>query len=215
MRATWRLGKWRGIPIVLHWTVFLGVPWFYYQTRSVAATVVSFAAFFFLLIAHELGHALVARWRNVPVGSIQLFLIHGSCTHDEPYDEEDDVLIAWGGVAAQLVVLVVAAAASLLVTTALPVAHAVTAPLFRVLIQTNLLIMVINLIPVAPLDGAKAWRALPMLKEWAGQSSWTTSLRRLFAARERARAKKLEAKSERIAADIIDRLKKGKSDAQQ
>jgi len=95
MRSTWRLGKWRDIPIVLHWTVFLGLPWFYYQTRSVAATAISFAAFFFLLIAHELGHALVARWRNVPVGHIQLFFIHGSCTHDEPYDEEDDVLIAW------------------------------------------------------------------------------------------------------------------------
>jgi hypothetical protein len=54
-----------------------------------------------------------------------------------------------------------------------------------------------------------------MLKDWAGQSSWTTRLRKLAAARERARAQELEARSERIAADIIDRLKKGKSDTQQ
>jgi hypothetical protein len=79
----------------------------------------------------------VARWRNVPVPHIQLFLIHGFCTHDEPHDEEDDVLIAWGGVAAQLVVLLVAVAASF-VTAALPIAHQVTAPLCRVLLQTNL-----------------------------------------------------------------------------
>jgi len=111
-------------------------------------------------------------------------------------------------------VLVVAVAASLLVTATLPIAHQVTGPLFRVLIQTNLLIMVFNLIPVAPLDGAKAWRVLSMLKGWAGRSSWTSSLRKLLARRERARANELEASSERIAADIIDRLKKGKSDAQ-
>lgn len=215
MRSTWRLGHWRGIPVTFHWTVLLGLPWFYYQTRSIQATAVAFVAFSFLLMAHELGHAIVAMWRNVRVVRIQLFFIHGVCTHEEPDYEEDDVLIAWGGVAAQLVVLVIALAASVIVAAASPISRAVMAPLFRVLIETNLLIMILNLLPIAPLDGAKAWRALPMLREWARQSSWTASLRRLLAARERARARKLEAKSEQIAADIIDRLKKGKSDAQQ
>src|SRR6185295_17493456 len=180
MRSTWRLGKWLGIPIVLHWTVLLGLPWLYYQTRDVAATAISFVAFFFLLLAHELGHAAVARWRGIPVRRIQRFFIHGSCTHDAPYYEADDVLIAWGGVAAQFVVLVVAAAASVLMANASPVAPGVTGPLFRVLIQTNIFMMIFNLIPVAPLDGAKAWRALFMLREWAELSSWAGSVRKLF-----------------------------------
>lgn len=215
MRSTWRLGHWRGIPVTLHWTVLLGLPWFYYQTRSVQGTAVAFVAFSFLLMAHELGHAIVAMWRNVRVVRIQLLFLHGLCTHEEPYYEEDDVLIAWGGVAAQLVVIVMALAASVVVAAASPISRAAMDPLFRVLIETNLWIMILNLLPIAPLDGAKAWRALPILREWARQSSWTASLRRLLAARERARAEKLEAKSEQIAADIIDRLKKGKSDTQQ
>ena len=213
MRSTWRLGRWRGVPITLHWTVLLALPWFYYQTRSFTATAIACVAFFFLLVVHELGHAAVARWRNVAVERIQLYFIHGLCTHDEPYYEEDDVLIAWGGVAAQLVVLVVAFAANLLLPASTPFAYEVAAPLFGVLIQTNLLMMVINLIPVAPLDGAKAWRVLPLLRERAQRTSWAAVLRKLSAARGRARNRKLEAKAERITADIIDKLKKGKSDA--
>lgn len=213
MRSTWRLGRWRGVPITLHWTVLLALPWFYYQTRSVSATAISCVAFFFLLVVHELGHAAVARWRNVGVERVQLFFVHGLCAHDEPYNEEDDVLIAWGGVAAQFVVLVVAFGTNLLLAAFAPFPYWLAAPLFGVLIQTNLLIMVINLIPVAPLDGAKAWRALPLLWERAQRTSWAASLRKLSAARGRARNRKLEAEAQRITTDIIDKLKKGKSDA--
>jgi len=137
--------------------VLLALPWFYYQTRSVSATAIACVAFSFLMVVHELGHAAVARWRNVEVDGIQLYFIHGLCTHEEPYHEEDDVLIAWGGVAAQFIVLVIAFGASLLLAAFAPFAYRLAAPLFRVLVQTNLLIIVINLIPVAPLDGAKAW----------------------------------------------------------
>ena len=213
MRSTWRLGKWRGIPITLHWTVFLGLPWFYYQNRTLSATAIAFAAFFFLLSAHELGHAVVAMWRNVKVRRIQLFFFHGSCTHDDPYYEEDDVLIAWGGVAAQFVVLAIAFCAELLLAATLsPISYLRAVPLFRVLIETNLVIMIFNLIPIEPLDGAKAWRILPILREWAQRKSWTTSLRELWDTHRKARDRKLEAKSERIAADIIDKLKRGRSD---
>ncbi len=213
MRSTWRLGSWRGVPVTLHWTVLLALPWFYYQTRSASATAISCVAFSFLLVVHELGHAAVARWRNVGVEGVQLYFIHGLCAHDEPYNEEDDVLIAWGGVAAQFVVLVIAFGASTLLTAFAPLPYSVAAPLFGVLIRTNLLIIVINLIPVAPLDGAKAWRAVPLLWERAQRSSWGAGLRKLSAARGRARNKKLEAKAQRITAEIIDKLKKGKSDA--
>jgi membrane-associated protease RseP (regulator of RpoE activity) len=79
-----------------------------------------------------------------------------------------------------------------------------------VLIQTNLFIIVFNLIPIAPLDGAKAWRAVPLLRERAQQTSWAASVRKVVAAHRAAREKKLEAKAARVAGDIIERLKKGK-----
>jgi stage IV sporulation protein FB len=215
MRSTWQLGTWRGVPVGLHWTVLLGLPWFYYQTRSVPATAIAFVALFFLLLAHELGHAAVAVWRRVPVRDLQLFFLHGFCTHDEPYDEEDDVLIAWGGVGAQLAVLIAAAGASALIAALAPIASEIAAPVFYALIETNLLIMVINLVPVAPLDGAKAWRAIPILRARVRESSWGPRVRWFLDARERARSKRLAAESERIAGDIIERLKKGKSDSPQ
>ena len=115
MRSSWRLGQWRGVPISAHWTVLIGLPWFYYETRSLAGTAIAFVAFCFLILAHELGHAAVARWRRVEVESIRLFFIHGTCATAEPHYELDDVLIAWGGVAAQFVVLVIAFSAALLI----------------------------------------------------------------------------------------------------
>jgi Zn-dependent protease len=212
MRSSWRLGHWRGIPISLHWTVFIGIPWLLYQTRSVVDTGVAFFAFLFLLLVHELGHAAVALWRQVEVHKIQLFFLHGNCSHDLPDYELDDVLIAWGGVAAQFVVLVIALGVDVLLDTLSPFARMLTSPLFQVFIATNIFIMIFNLIPVAPFDGAKAWRILPILAEWVKDTSWAHKWRRRSAARDTARTKKLEAESERIAADIIDKLKKRKSD---
>lgn len=213
MRTNWRVGTWGGVPISLHWTVLLGLPWFYYQTRSVAATAIAFAAFLFLLLVHELGHAAVAVWRHVEVRRIRLFFLHGICEHGEPYYEEDVVLIAWGGVAAQLAVLVIALGVRVLLTMLAPDTPWAIWAVLAVLINSNLFLMVFNLIPLAPFDGAKAWRVLPLIREWAATTSWAARLRKRAAARERARNKELEAKAERITAEIIDKLKKGKSDA--
>jgi stage IV sporulation protein FB len=207
--STWQIGKWRDVPISLHWTVLIGLPWLFYQTRSVVDTLVGFIAFFLLLLAHELGHAAVAHWRHVEVHYIRLLFIHGLCAHDEPYHEEDDIWIAWGGVAAQLAVLLVAVSASLLLVTFAPGVRLLAAPLFEVLIEINLVILVVNLIPVAPLDGAKGWRALPLLQEWLRETSWALRLRQRADARAKVREKQLETESERVAADIISRLKKG------
>ena len=212
MRTRWQLGQWRGIPISLHWTVFIGIPWFYYFTRDLADTGIAFLAFSLLVLIHELGHAAVALWRRVEVLWIELRFIHGVCAHEEPYHEIDDVLIAWGGVAAQFVVLAIALVADMLLATAAPAARAIASPLLMVFIGTNVFIIVFNLIPLAPLDGSKAWRIIPLAREWAKDTSWAHMWRRRSAAREMERTRKLEAESERIAADIIDKLKKRKSD---
>lgn len=211
MRWNWRLGTWRGVPVFLHWTVLIGLPWFLYRTRSVTDTAVSFAAFLFLLFAHELGHAAVATWRRIEVHRIELLLLHGFCVHDQPYREEDDILIAWGGVAAQLVLFSAALGLDMLLGPRSAYTHPLTFSLLRVLIDANLVIMLLNLIPVAPLDGAKAWRIIPMLRERAKNTSWAANLRTLLAARRSARDKRIMAKSVRATTDIIERLKKPKS----
>jgi stage IV sporulation protein FB len=205
MRSFWRLGKWRGIPISLHWSVFIGVVWFYFQTRSLSATAISLGAFVFLLLAHELGHAAVARLRHVQVYGIELFIFHGTCSHEAPYDELDDVLIAWGGVAAQFVVLLVALNMDMLFASSF-YTHRLISPLLSVFIEANIVIMIVNLIPVAPLDGATAWRALPLFARWVKRMPWMAGVRK---AREKsARGRRINAQSERTVVDIADKLKK-------
>ena len=156
MRGEWRAGRWRGVPLYFHWTVLLGLPWLYYRTHSFEATLLSFAAYTALLLLHELGHAAAAKWRGAEVHSIRLLFIHGECRHEEPYYEKDDVIIAWGGVAAQLAVLVVALVAGKLMLAIAFAAYYKASSIFGVFIEINILTMAVNLIPVAPLDGAKA-----------------------------------------------------------
>jgi Zn-dependent protease len=191
--------NWRGVPIVLDWTVLVGLPWLYFlRKRNLADTATAFVAFLLLLLIHELGHAAMAKWRKVPVIEIRLFFMHGYCRHEAPNKRADEIWIAWGGVAAQLAVLLLALGVSELLKAQALVAYLHARPALEILIVANFIIMSINLLPVAPLDGAKAWLALPRLwkrlpkpnpKRW-----W--------------RHRRLQRQSEELAADIIERLKK-------
>jgi Zn-dependent protease len=163
-RGYWLVGKWNQIPLFLHWTILLWVPWYLFQGKSLAWLVVSFPAFVGLLAAHEIGHAIAARRRRVKVESINLYVLHGLCEHEDPYYERDHVLIAWGGVFAQGIVLVLALALDHLSSLFLPSLRYSLDPLFFVLINVNCVIAAINLIPIQPLDGHIAWRAIPLLR---------------------------------------------------
>ena len=198
MRTSWRVLKWRDVPVVLSWTVLLGLPWFYYRQRSLLGMAIAFACFFFLMLIHELGHAAVAKWRKVRVLEIQLYIVHGLCRHEEPDREVDDIWIAWGGVAAQAVVLLIAWIVRLQLGEYSYLLHFNAWLALDIFTATNLSLIVLNLIPVPPLDGAKAWRVVPRL--WARMPR--PSLKRWRRNRE------LERQSKVVTADIIERLKK-------
>ena len=198
MRFSWQLMTWRGVPVVLDWTVLLGLPWFLFLHRDLIDMISAFVGFFFLLLIHELGHATVAKWRKVPVIEIRLYIMHGHCLHEVPDKKSDSIWIAWGGVAAQFAALVVALVVSALLKSQAHDAYLHVLPLFRILIEFNIVIILFNLLPLPTLDGATAWLVLPKL--WArvpkpNVSRW-------------ARDRKLKRQSKEIAADIINRLKK-------
>lgn len=208
-QGLWQLARWKGVPILLHWSVLLGLVWFGLRYQRVVPTLLTFSGFFALLFVHELGHAIAARSRKVHVFGIRLYLLHGVCSHARPYRERDDVFIAWGGVLAQGVVLVLALLAKPILATAFPTAELVLAPLFRVLITGNALMIAINLLPVAPLDGHKAWRLLRPLRNMLSSRlrHAITSLKRVPDARKR-RAKRKDAESNVV--DLLERIKKKK-----
>jgi len=191
MRTSWQLMKWRGVPVVFSWTVLLGLPVFLavYRGNWVKA-VTGFLALLLLLLIHELGHAAVAKWRRIPVIEIRLHLLHGLCRYERPEKEADSVWIAWGGVAAQAVLFLVALGIGALLKSISFTAWLWTYPAFNVWVSANILILMLNLIPMGPLDGATAWRAVPVL--------W----------KKVKRDQRLRQESKAVTADIIESLKK-------
>jgi Zn-dependent protease len=207
----WPIGKWKNIPVFFHWTLFLWLPWYFLINKNLIGAVFTFLAFVALLVAHEIGHAYIAKLRRVRVDAIKLYLLHGQCEHEQPYYEIDDVFIAWGGVLAQLVILILTLAVkySLLLMPLTYFSFRVfyfLAPVFFVFINANIVIAAINLIPIAPLDGHKAWRAIPLLLDRLSPSYKTNfyKLRKMLNLKKR-RAAKVE--SARVVSNLLDRLR--------
>jgi hypothetical protein len=152
------LGSFRGARIRLHWTVLLGVLIFSGFHPSFGFLL----AYPVLIFVHELGHALlVARFGHRVVG-IELTGAGGECQwsgNSSPFEES---VIAWGGVLAQSLLL----ALSLLWSWRVPVrSSALNWQVVSVFTHTNSYLMILNLIPVAPLDGARAWHIVTAWNE--------------------------------------------------
>ncbi len=150
----WTIARYRGVPIRLHWSLPLGAL-FFGRFAFVPGFWLGFVA---LVLVHELGHASLARARKLSVYDVQVHGLGGVCVHRRgtPFD---DAIVAWGGVLAQFFVLYVPARVLLALV---PVTSEFSAQLLSALLTTNLWLIGINLLPIPPLDGAKAWQ-LPKL----------------------------------------------------
>lgn len=206
-QGLWQIARWKGVPILVHWSVLLGLLWFGYRYQRAAPALLTFFGFFALLLIHELGHAIAARSRKVRVFGIRLYVLHGLCSHAMPARERDHVFIAWGGVLAQGVVLVLAFMASLIISRTAPEIERALDPLFRVLIFGNAFMIAFNLLPVAPLDGHLAWRVLRPLR-----GALAARLRRGMAAMKRAfdvgKRRRMSKDADDKVVDLLERMKR-------
>lgn len=171
MDGSIRLGKIRGIEISIHYTwvvVFalltyslaVGVfPAWYpgwtagtYWTVGVIASLLLFGS----VLAHELGHSVVAQSRGIPVARIVLFIFGGVAQIvEEARRALDEFLIAVAGPVVSLVIGVGSLALW-------PFAEDVSEPLgaiLRYLGFANLILAAFNLVPAYPLDGGRVLRA--------------------------------------------------------
>jgi Zn-dependent protease len=147
-----------GARLHVHWSVLAAsVALLAPFIRQPALALEAVGGYLGVLLLHEIGHAAVARRLGCPATDIRLSLVHGRCDHDAPDTLRDDALIAWGGVLAQLAVAVplIALAGVAAPAAGLPIAAFGYA---------SLLAAAVNLVPVAPLDGARAWRLVPVLR---------------------------------------------------
>lgn len=166
-----RIGRVFGIDVAIHpsWFLILGLFTFSLATGffpraysdwtpaeawivAAVATILLFAS----VLAHELGHSLVARAQGIPVRNITLFLLGGVSTlEQESTSPGREALMAGVGPLVSLVIGAVSWAATYLVPAN---QHAQAVLLF--LAYANITLAVFNLLPGFPLDGGRVLRAL-------------------------------------------------------
>jgi Zn-dependent protease len=142
-----RVGRYRGAPIRIHWTTPIAV---FVLTRFSFNPLV-WAALLGVLFVHEMGHALVAQQFHMRLVSIDITGVGGTCRLEGDPTVREAAIVAWGGVIAQAALLVVAIILRMMIGDWLD-------SVFHILITSNVVLIALNLLPIAPLDGATAWR---------------------------------------------------------
>jgi Zn-dependent protease len=161
MRGFGRMGRVGGTTVYLHWSVVvIATIALLVDVKNVASTLFLVASYLGVLLLHEWGHARAARRKGYGVWSIELYPFHGLTRYDAPRSQYDACVVAWGGVLAQLAVGVPLVLWSVVFGfTTIGVVNAIVA-IFGYL---SLVWVALSLLPVAPLDGALAWKILPHL----------------------------------------------------
>lgn len=155
--SSWKLGKIAGVPVRLHWSALLGALFFSGFRLAPGAWL----GFFIVILIHELGHALVVRKTGQRVLGVEIHAFGGHCEWAGNPTPIGRAAIAWGGVWAQLGLFLVALPLALVLGDSL---GTFGAELFRALTISNLILAAINLVPIKPLDGAEAWKLVPLLR---------------------------------------------------
>lgn len=168
-----RIGRFGAARILVHWSTPLGLL-FFTRFRWAPGAWLGMAL---LILIHELGHAVAVRLSRQRVISAEINAFGGLCWWDGYPTPTQRAMIAWGGVIAQA-----AAGALVLIGAALvrPPGSAFERDLIDVFGMANLWMILLNLLPIPPLDGAEAWRIVPIL------ASRLRRRRELAAARARA-----------------------------
>ncbi len=156
--ASWKLGSVAGVPIRMHWSAFLGALFFSGFRFAPGAWL----GFFVVILIHELGHAFVVKRSRQRVLGVEIHAFGGHCQWAGNPSPIARAAIAWGGVWAQLALFVFALPLALLFGGSLGV---YSAQFFNALTVTNLLLAAINLLPFKPLDGAEAWKLIPLWRQ--------------------------------------------------
>lgn len=199
----WKIAEWRGAPVLLHVSLLLWPIFELLIGAGLVMALLSLAAYLALLVAHEFGHAFMARWRGSRPISIRIYLLHGICEYEQAWSEFDDVLIAWAGVFAQLVLLAVAMAAQFLLGTFSPASLHAMQPVFFVLIEMNCYTVMLNLLPIKGLDGGKAWLVIVIALR-----NLRSRTRQTYAGWARqSRERRAMRTSKAMADDLINRIK--------
>ncbi len=153
---------WLVIVALITWS--LGASYFPEEVHGISSTaayalgLASALLLFASILAHEFGHAIVARRHGIEVEEIDLWLLGGvSRMRGEAHDPGDELRYALAGPVVTAVIAAVFGVALALLPSSTPAAiHALVE--YQVLV--NGLILFFNLLPAFPLDGGRVLRSL-------------------------------------------------------
>jgi Zn-dependent protease len=151
----------RGVDTYIHWSVFAVAAFILAGVgHRPGLTLLGLLSYLAVLLIHESGHLIAAQRKGCRVLSIQLYPVFGVTRFETPWSRLDHCVIAWGGVLAQAVVFIpLIAWVSIFGYTRAEGLNMI----FAILGFFSLGIAIINLLPMAPLDGATAWGLLPAI----------------------------------------------------
>jgi Zn-dependent protease len=143
MNLNLSLGKWLGIPVILHWSWLL-IFVFLLISNPVMAPV--YAGLFLLVLLHEFGHAMAGRYLRFPTHSITLYPFGGIAQMQIP-SEPREAFVAMAGPAVNVALV--------------PVFMALPQYSFcQLLGYYNMALLIFNLVPAFPMDGGRVLRSI-------------------------------------------------------
>lgn len=162
MFGAFQIGRAYGIPVRLHWTMFLFMPYLASEISQGMEMHLGWGwaavlLLFFSVALHEYGHALIARGRGYPVRDIVLTPIGGvAFLLRAPGRPRDEAVIA---IAGPLVSLALALLCALGRWGTMLGGLENWSLLFLLLAGINTSLFLFNLLPCFPMDGGRLFRA--------------------------------------------------------
>lgn len=165
-----------GAPLSVHWSVFVVAGILLLKSlHEPLLAILTIASYLGVILLHEAGHAYMAKRLRLRRYAICISAVHGICEFEEPESAKQDYLVAWGGVLAQLAVAAPLIAFDLMFGIG---QIDILRPVVAILGYVSVMIAAFNLIPAMGLDGAKAWRLIPLLLEERRERTFRPSRKR-------------------------------------
>ena len=181
MKWSFKLGRFAGIDVYMHFTFILLVSWValihWRQGQSVAAAVagvIFILTVFLCVVLHEFGHALTARRFGIKTRDIILLPIGGLARLERlPTQPLQELWVALAGPAVNVVIAIGLFVWLKLTATLEPMQGlTVTAgPFFERIMAVNIFLVVFNMIPAFPMDGGRVLRAILATRQDYGRAT--------------------------------------------
>ena len=169
MGWSFRIGRLAGINIFVHFTFLILLGWIAISNLIATQSLVIAAlgllltvAVFFIIVLHELGHALAARRFGIATKDITLLPIGGVARLERmPEKPAQELVVALAGPAVNVVLAAVFGAIAIALGIPLFGAQLTdVSQLVTLLFQINVGLVLFNMLPAFPMDGGRVLRAL-------------------------------------------------------